>query len=54
MASQKGTEVYDETDEYDKRHGKTTLADEQRLSGLTESSNKPAPEKTSFRITRGG
>lgn len=54
MAAQKGTEVYDETEEYDKRHGRTSKEDECKPSGLSESSNNPPPSKTSFRITQGG
>lgn len=54
LADKLGTEVYDETEQYDARQGRPTLADEQKLSGLSESANKPAPEKQSFRITRGG
>ena len=53
MAAEKGTEVYDETEEYDKRQGRTSPEDESKPSGLSEASNKPSPEHTSFKITRG-
>lgn len=51
LTEQKGTPFYDETEEYDKKHGVRTLADEQKSAGLTEASNKPAPEKVSFKVT---
>lgn len=54
MAPKQGTEVYDETDQYDSRHGRTTLNDEQKPSGLQEGSNKPPSQDQSFRITRQG
>lgn len=54
QAAQKGTPVYDETEVYDSRHGRTTLNDEQKPSGLSEGSNKPSPEKTSFKVTQQG
>lgn len=41
-----------ETDQYDKSNGSTTLADEQKPSNLSEGSNKPSPEKVSFRVTQ--
>ena len=39
MASE---EPRDPSEEYDAKHGKTTDADAQKPSGLTEASNKPA------------
>lgn len=51
QAAKMGTEVYDETDAYDKTHGRTTLDDESKPSGLTEAGNKPPPADASFKIT---
>jgi hypothetical protein len=51
MAGKLGTEVYDETEQYDKSHGKTTCDDESKPSGLSEASNKPADEPVPFKIT---
>jgi hypothetical protein len=41
----------DETEAYDKAHGRTTVADEQKSSKLTEAGNKPPPQDAAFRIT---
>lgn len=51
LTEQKGTPFYDETEEYDKTHGTRTLQDEQKAVGLSEASNKPAPEHVSFKVT---
>lgn len=53
IAGKMGTPVYDEAeDNYDSKYGKSTLADTQKPTNLSEGSNKPSPEKTSFRITQ--
>jgi len=44
----------DETEKYDSAHGHSTLKDEQKPSGLSEGSNKPAEEKPAFKITTSG
>jgi hypothetical protein len=51
MASQTGGAAYDETDEYDRKHGRTTCDDESKSSRLTETSNKPALAPISIKIT---
>lgn len=46
-----GTPAYDEADEYDSRHGRTSLADEQKATGLSEASNKEPPQYNPIKIT---
>lgn len=43
--------VTDVIEQYDSKHGRTSAADEARLVNLSEGSNKPSPEKVSFRVT---
>jgi hypothetical protein len=51
MTAMYGTPVYDECEEYDRTHGKATLADEQKAANLSEAANKPSPHPVSFKIT---
>jgi hypothetical protein len=44
-------EPRDPMDEYDAAHGKTTLADEQKPSGLTEAANHPPAQAVPFKVT---
>ena len=44
----------DETDAYDSKHGRTTLADEQRLVNLSEGANKEPAQDVAFKITQKG
>lgn len=53
-ASEFGTEVYDETEAYDREHGKPTLADTQRLVNLSEGANKPPPQYVPFKVSQKG
>jgi hypothetical protein len=39
-----GSEPKDPIDDYDRSHGTTTLADEQKATGLNEGSNKEPPQ----------
>ena len=39
-----GTPAYDECDEYDSKHGVSTLKDTQKPTGLSEGSNKEPPQ----------
>lgn len=54
MAPKLGTEVYDETEQYDNRHGRTTVNDEQKRVDLNPGSNKPPGQYTPFKITKQG
>lgn len=40
-----------EADIYDEKHGKTTLADAQRLVNLSESANQPPPQSKDFKVS---
>lgn len=42
----------DTTDEYDRAHGVTTLADAQRLVNLSEGNNKAPAQYVPFKITQ--
>lgn len=46
-----GTPAYDECDEYDSKHGRSTLADEQKATGLSEGSNKEPPQYNPVKVT---
>lgn len=47
-------EVKDPIEEYDRKHGTTTLAEEQRLVNLSEGANKPPSQYVPFKITERG
>jgi hypothetical protein len=42
-------EPKDTSEEYDAKHGKTTDAEAQKPSGLTEASNKPPVQEVAFK-----
>lgn len=52
MTEKYGTPVYDETEEYDRTHGRPTRKDVEQPTGLSEASNRPPAETVPFRVTR--
>lgn len=52
-SSDSGAGVKDPIDEYDRKHGRTTLKEEQRCVDLGEGSNKEPPQDGGFKVTGG-